>query len=271
MDEIRDGLVEILFEQQPMTVRQVFYQAVTRGMIDKTEREYKGTVVRLLGEMRIGGRVPFGWIADSTRWMRKPNTWSSLEACLKSTAKHYRRSVWDDQDDYIEIWMEKDALAGVMVDVTAEWDVPLMVTRGYASLSFLMSSAETIRETISPTTIYYFGDYDPSGLDIGRNVEKRLREFSERDDLTFERVAVTPEQIDEFNLPTRPTKKTDTRSKNFKGESVELDAIPPDDLRALVRDCIEQHIDHDTHKGLMLVEAEERKILEMFPPTGLAS
>ena len=90
-------------------------------------------------------------------------------------------------------------------------------------------------------------------------------------EIYFERIAVNPDQIEAWNLPTRPTKKTDTRSKSFKGESVELDAIPPDDLREMVRACIEQHIDDDVHADLRLVEAEERKILTAFPTTGASS
>ena len=161
-----------------MTVRQVFYQAVSAGLIAKTEREYKNSIVRLLGKMRILGDIPWGWIADSTRWMRKPQTFSSLEAALERTARTYRRALWDTQPVHVEVWSEKDALAGVLYEETERWDVPLMVTRGYPSLSYLYEAAEAVEAEEKPTFVYYFGDYDPSGLDISRNVEERLREFA---------------------------------------------------------------------------------------------
>ncbi|MGE5756176.1 MAG: hypothetical protein ACM35G_10755, partial [Planctomycetaceae bacterium] len=128
-----------------MTIRQLFYRLVSLGTIAKTEAEYKATVVRLMGEMRRAGDVPFGWIADNTRWMRKPATHSSLNGFLRRSAETYRRAIWDNQDAYVEVWLEKDALAGVLIDVTAPWDVPLMVTRGYASLSYLHGAAEIIQ------------------------------------------------------------------------------------------------------------------------------
>jgi hypothetical protein len=261
MDSIRGAMVEALRQDQPMTVRQLFYRLVSQGVIAKTEAEYKTTVVRLLGEMRRAGEIPFDWIADNTRWMRKPRTYSDLSSVLEHTANTYRRAVWDVQNAYVEIWLEKDALAGVLIDVTAPWDVPLMVTRGYASLSYLHGAAETIRDQGKPAFLYYFGDYDPSGLDITRAVEDGIREFAPDADITFERVAVTEAQIEDLHLPTRPTKTTDSRSKGFAGQSVEVDAIPPGSLRALAEGCITDHINKGEHDRLMRVEKAERKTL----------
>jgi hypothetical protein len=258
---IRDRIRETLERDHPMTVRQLFYRLVSSGAIDKTEREYKQTVGRLVTDMRLSGEIPFGWIADNTRWMRKPSTFASVEAALEETARTYRRRLWDDQDAYVEIWLEKDALAGVLIDVTARWDVPLMVTRGFASLSFLYEAAEAIRSKAKPVHLYYFGDHDPSGLDIPRTVEQRLREFAPDADITFQRVAVTVEQISQLRLPTRPTKKTDSRSKRFEGESVEVDAIEPAMLRKLAEDCIIQHIDQRALAYTKLVEKIEKNTL----------
>src|SRR5579884_1723964 len=142
IEGIKDVLYETLAEDNPMTVRQVFYQLVSRGVIAKTETEYKATVGRLLTDMRRAGEIPFGWIADNTRWMRKPGTYSSMEQALQRTAEAYRRSLWDNQGVYVEVWLEKDALAGVLYRATESWDVPLMVTRGYPSLSYLYDAAE---------------------------------------------------------------------------------------------------------------------------------
>jgi len=195
MAAIRQSIMDVLAEDRPMTVRQVFYRLVSIAVIAKTEAEYKVTICRLLGEMRLADLIPFGWIADNTRWMRKPSTYSSLEQMLRLTAETYRRSIWHEQPVYVEIWCEKDALAGVIYEVTGLYDVPLMVTRGYPSLSYLNTAAEAIRYHCKPTFLYYFGDHDPSGVDISRATEDRLREFAPDADIHFERVAVTPEQV----------------------------------------------------------------------------
>jgi hypothetical protein len=261
MQRIREAIADVLEAEHPATVRQVFYQLVSRGAIAKTEAEYKATVVRLLTDMRLAGEVPFDWISDNTRWMRKPRTFSSVEQALRRTAETYRRSLWDRQAVYVEIWLEKDALAGVLYQITELWDVPLMVTRGYASLSYLHGAAEAIGAQGKPAYIYYFGDHDPSGVDIPRTVEARLREFAPAADIHFERVAVTEQQIRELSLPTRPTKKTDSRSKNFVGESVEVDAIPPTELRRLVDACIVRHVGEQALEVNRVAEESERAIL----------
>jgi hypothetical protein len=258
---VQAALHETLAADPPMTVRQVFYRLVSQGVIDKTEKEYKSTVTRLLSSMRLSGDIPFGWIADNTRWMRKPKSYSSIEQALQRTAEAYRRSLWDDQEVYVEIWLEKDALAGVLYEVTKQWDVPLMVVKGFSSLSYLYEAAQAIKEQEKPAFLYYFGDRDPSGVHIDRNIEKRLREFAPEAEITFERVAVTPEQIRTLRLPTRPTKKSDSRSKGFLGESVEVDAIPPQTLRDLVKKCITQHIGQHALEVMTVVEENERSIL----------
>ncbi len=258
---LREVIRLLLQAEHSMTVRQVFYRLVAEGLIEKTENEYKSTVVRLLGEMRRSGGIPFQWIADNTRWMRKPATYDSLERMLELTAQTYRRSLWTDQPVYVEVWLEKDALAGVVYDITSTYDVPLMVTRGYPSLSFVHSAAEIIAELDRPAYLYYFGDRDPSGVDIPRKVEETLRQLAPEADIAFEVLAVTEQQIRNLNLPTRPTKRSDSRSKGFEGGSVELDAIPPAELRRMVRECIEGHIDVDVLRATERIEAEERATL----------
>jgi hypothetical protein len=195
--------------------------------------------------------------------MRKPITFDSLQAALQITAETYRRSLWAESSDYVEVWIEKDALAGVVVDVTDEFDVPLMVTRGYPSISFVQSAAEAMNARDQLPSVYYLGDYDPSGVDISRKLEEDLHEFTDGI-VEFERIAVTPQQIERWQLPTRPTKKTDTRAKHFRGESVELDAIPAPELRDLVRDAIEDHVDQHQLEVLRIAEAEERRVIEQM-------
>jgi hypothetical protein len=261
---LKAALHDLIADEQPMTVRQAFYRAVVGGLVAKTESEYKATVGRLLTDMRRNGELPFGWLADNTRWMRKPASFSSLDGFLASVASHYRRAVWDTQDVYLEVWLEKDALAGVLYEVTETWDVPLMVTRGYPSLTFLHTAAEAIQAEGKPAWLYYFGDWDPSGVHIPRKVEQDLREFAPATEIHFERVAVNPDQVAAWSLPTRPTKSTDTRSRNFHGESVEVDAIPPMTLRELVEACIQRHVDPDTLALTLRVERAERAILTNF-------
>jgi len=255
------SLHEVVERQQPMTVRQVFYQATVHGLVEKSEAGYR-KVQHTLAEMRRAGFLPYEWIADNTRWQRKPRTFSSIEEALNDTARLYRKDLWHDADAYVEIWLEKDALAGVLLPVTAAYDVPLMVTRGYSSLSFLHGAAEYIGRLDVPTYIYHFGDFDPSGVNAGEKIEQTLREMAPDAEIHFERVAVTTWQIEQFNLPTRPTKITDTRAKGFGDISVELDAIPPGVLRNIAEQAIQRHLPRRQLDIMLIAEAEERKLLK---------
>lgn len=263
---LRDVIVEVVGSDGPMTVRQVFYRMVGLGVIDKSESEYRAVVVRQLTRMRLEGILPWSWITDGTRWMHKSVRYGSVEEALEETRRHYRRDHWRELDEYVEVWLEKDALAGVLFRVTDEWGVPLMVTRGFASLSYVHNAAETIERVGKPTHLYYFGDYDPSGVEIDRNLERRLREFAPCSEIHFERVAVRREQIDEYDLPTRPTKRTANHGRGVHdGESVEVDAIPPATLLGLVRGAIEHHVDHSRVAVLEAAEASERELLGGLP------
>jgi hypothetical protein len=262
MQALRDELLGIVEANAPMTVRQVFYRAVSAGLIAKTENEYRQTICRLLKDMRLEGDLAFSDIVDGTRWMHKPPSFKSLDAAVQSWQAAYRRDLWDAQETYVEVWIEKDALVGVLYPVTKQWDVPLMPTRGYPSLSFLAEAAGDIDLEERPVVIYYIGDHDPSGIDIARNVEERLREFAPDADLTFERLALLPEQIALYDLPTRPTKATDSRSKSWAGgESVEVDALAPEVLRQLVEQAILHHVDHEHLEVTRAVEESERELL----------
>src|SRR5262245_11394257 len=243
-----------------MTVRQVFYQATVRGLVEKAESGY-GKVQTDLTVMRRAGELPYNWLADNTRWQRKPRTFNSIDDALRNTAACYRKALSNEADSYVEIWLEKDALAGVVYPVTSMYDVPLMVARGYASLSFLYSAAEAINELDVPAYIYHLGDFDPSGVNAGEKIEETLRELAPNAEIAFERVAVTPKQIADWDLPTRPTKASDTRAKSFGAISVELDAIEPNRLRSLVQETIELHLPADQFAVLKAAENSERDII----------
>jgi hypothetical protein len=261
MAERFDELFAIISDQYPMTVRQVFYQATVRGIVEKTEAGCT-KVGNALIAMRRSGRLPYTWITDSTRWQRKPLSFSDPAHAIEFTARMYRKALWDDTPTYVEIWIEKDALAGVVLGVTSEYDVPLMSARGYPSLSFLYGAAEAMAEQDRPCFVYQLGDWDPSGVDASRSIRDFFRANSPGRPIAFQRIGVTPEQIDELNLPSRPTKETDTRTKKWTGgDSVELDALPADYLRALVREAIERHMPRRQFDILKVAEKSERQLL----------
>ena len=254
--------------QNPVTVRQLYYRLSTLNEIDKTDAGYK-RIVTICGNMRKEGNLNWSWIVDKTRRISKSRTYSTIEEALEFTAFTYRKALWITQPTLCEIWLEKDALGGVIADITDGYDVPLMATKGYPSLSALHIASEQLRESTEggkKTKIFYFGDYDPSGKDIPRSIESTLRhkEFAPDADFEIIEVAVTEQQITDWELPSRPTKKSDSRSKNFVGESVELDAIEPAQLRRLVRNCIESVIDPFELESLKKIEKAERESIYSY-------
>jgi hypothetical protein len=268
IDAIKRAILDVIREDPPMTVRQVFYQLVSRGIIEKTEAQYQGTVIRLMTDMRIAGELPFSWVIDESRRRRTTRTFDSITDAPDHTARFYRRSALEAADDYVEIWCEKDALSGVLWEITSDYDVPLMVSRGMPSLTFLHGTAQEIQsadERGKSTYIYQFGDWDPSGVLIPKSIESRLDQMCEELDCSppyVERVALTRAHIAEFNLPTRPTKRDgNSHANGFEGESVELDALPPHILRAMVREVIERHISPEMLHSLRVAEASERDLL----------
>ncbi len=266
-----EALVRIVREVRPCTVRQVYYQATVRGVVEKTEAGYD-RVQRALVALRRNQRIEYRAITDNTRWQIRPTTYSNIEQALADTAQLYRRAVWDDVDAYVEFWLEKDALAGVVHPVTDRYDVSLMVARGFSSLSFLHSAGEDIEALDKPAHIYHLGDHDPSGVCAAEKIEESLREFAPSAEIHFERLAVLPEQIKVWKLPSRPTKASDSRAKTFgHAQSVELDAIHPDRLRKLVEDAILQHLPANQLDVLKVAEeVRARRSWTMFAKKAVA-
>lgn len=261
--ERRNALMAIIEDMRPMTVRQVFYQATVRGIVEKAESGYT-KVQTDLTVLRRAGVLRYDWLADNTRWQRKPASYDSVHHALEETARFYRKSLWADADSYVEIWLEKDALSGVVLPITSLYDVPLMVARGYASLSFLHSAADYISSLTVPAYIYHLGDFDPSGVNAGQKIEQTLREMAPEAEIHFERIAVNSDQISAWSLPTRPTKKSDTRSKTFGEISVELDAIEPNLLRSIVEATIQRHLPEEQLTVLRAAEESERELLKIY-------
>jgi hypothetical protein len=258
----RAALYDIVAEQYPMTVRQVFYQATVRGLIEKTEAGYS-KIQWDLTVMRKAGELPYEWIEDGSRSVYKPTSYPNIAAALKDTAESYRKDLWiGGRYPFVEVWVEKDALTNVIYPVTEEYDVPLRPARGYASLSFLHDAASHIDTLDVPAVVFHLGDYDPSGVNAGESIENTLREMAPDALIYFERLAVTREQITDWSLPTRPTKSSDPRAASFGDDiSVELDAIEPNRLRQIVREAIERHMPPEEFKALKQAEARERATL----------
>jgi hypothetical protein len=176
MEERVEFLIDYAEEHGPVTVRQLYYQAAVAGLpgIDKTELAYAKIQSQVL-DLRRGGRLDYGDIADATRWQRKPRTFRSVQAAIEATARTYRRDLWTDADSYVEIWCDKDALAGVIYPVTSKWDVPLMVARGYASETFCYEAVAARNGDDRDYYVYYFGDFDRSGRDAANALKAVCR------------------------------------------------------------------------------------------------
>ena len=228
----------------------------------KTEAGYT-KVQTDLTIMRRAGDLPYDWLADNTRWQRKPSTFGSIQQALEETAKFYRKSLWDGADAYVEIWLEKDALAGVVLPITSMYDVPLMVTRGYASLSFLYSAAEYINKLDVPTHIYHLGDFDPSGVNAGEKIEETLIELAPAAEIYFKRIAVTPEQIEgsRVSLPGRP--KPPTKGQRSLAATFRSSSMPsnPTWCAASSRNGFERHLPPEQFRILKAAEESERLLL----------
>jgi hypothetical protein len=259
LDELHNAILTVCQEDHPLSVRGVFYRVMSAGAVEKSEKAC-AAVQREVLKIRRSGVLPYEWIADSTRWQVKRPSWDTAKDALDDAVASYRRALWRDQGVYVEVWSEKDAIASIVSPITNKWDVPLMIARGFASESFLWSTANTIRqhdEDGDQVVIYQLGDHDPSGIAAWEHVQTRLRDFAPGVDIEFERLAVTESQIAAYDLQTRPTKITDSRAKNFIGESVEVDAIPSRLLRRIVENAIDSWIDDDALAATKMVEEQE--------------
>lgn len=267
---LRDWIINELVPRFPrMTVRQVFYQCASVAMlVDKTEDGYR-IVQRQVLAMRHERELAWSFIADGTRWMRKPNTWESLDTYMDVMFRDYRRDLWQAQNVRIEIWLEKDALADTITDTCNSWDVPLMVSRGQSSATFLYNAAKVAQEAYEDhgivTHIYTLYDHDAAGvLRMHPTIARDLPAFA-KVPVFVTPLAVTMEQITEWNLPVRPPKprkpgkKGDPQASQWGNRpNVELDAIDPTRLNALVENAIVSHIDAHRWEVEEAIEAEEK-------------
>jgi len=269
-----DESVVILNEQQPMTLRQLYYQLVSRQALKNRISEYK-KLCRVIRDARKDGSIPWDWLEDRLRRPREVAMWDNLQEVLEDVKNSYRLNVWRFQSTYIEIWLEKDALSGVFETILQDYGVTLNVGRGYDGWSSIYEAARRLMGQAQPPEILYFGDFDPSGEDMMRSLEERLLFFYDTPETravfpTFTKCALTPEDIARYNLPPDPAKRSDTRAAAFIEQhgdvSVELDALPAAVLRDRIRTEIETRLNLealDECRRLQAVhEAEMLRIID---------
>lgn len=250
---------------RPQTVRQLYYRLVAYSLIPKTEAGYRQVQQQVL-RMRRDGFLRYDDIADQTRVDMRVNSYADLTDYAAVTAKAYRRAIWLDQGIKVFVWCEKLALAGVLYDVTARWDVPLLIGRGFNSESFLWTVANDMRADDRPSHVYYFADYDKPGQDAMQHARDRLTDFGA--DFTLHQAALTAEQLERYNVTTRKSKHP-----SWGKIAAELDALPAQTLRDICRNCIEQHIDEYRLEMTLRTEQLEREALHaaMAPLSGTST
>jgi hypothetical protein len=243
---IKQAMVELIEQYRPLINRQLFYLMVVRGLIRKTQGDYKEIVCKYSVELRRSGTVGWDDITDETRSSRVVEVYSSMSANLWLAAYQYAHDIWEDMPVRVQFWVESTSAAGLIVDAANKWRVATFPSRGYSSHTFLHDAAiamqeMTVRHKVC-THVYVFGDYDPSGKDIIRFTRDTLLEYGPRAAVEFHHVAVTTDQIEEWDLPTAPPKKDDSRTAKFGDtRTVELEAISPEKFRELVEGCVTQH------------------------------
>ncbi len=260
-----EALTAIVQEQQPMSVRGAFYQAEVKELVPKDERGYDVVQRRLL-VLRRAKVIPYGWITDGTRMVQRRGRWDGLAAFASHAARFYRRDYWATSDVRAEVWIEKDALSGVIYPVVVdEWGLELFVARGFSSETYLHNAGENIAADGRPTFVYVLGDFDPSGQCAAGKIMELLPRFAGDVEVHVEQLAVNFDQIKSLNLPTRAVKMSDSRSPKFVEKygpiSCELDAIPPKQLRSMVGQAIARHADTSAIDQLKMIEKSERQAL----------
>lgn len=233
-----------------LTVRQLYYQLVARGHIENSEHSYKRTT-GIVNDARMAGLMDWDAIEDRTREFIKRPRWDSGSDVLDTAAKMFHMDMWVNQKVRVFVIVEKEALEGVLESVCRKWDVPLLAARGYPSGTVLREFA--VEEMIpayqkdQASVIFHLGDHDPSGIDMTRDLEERIKVFAETEDFLLRRIALTMDQIQEQRPPPNPAKKFDPRFRSYfrdyGKESWELDALSPTYISKLVEKFIRKICD----------------------------
>lgn len=245
-----------------LSLRQLYYQLVSRNIVPNTEKSYKN-VGNLVSDARLAGLIDWDMIKDRGREMIKNPHWDDPADFLTSVAPQYRFNLWHDQDSYVEVMVEKQALEGVLQPVCRELDIPFTANKGYSSSSTMYEGSKRFIEQArlgKKLFIIYLGDHDPSGIDMTRDVLERFDLFvktsmgrvdeiglNELPAVDVKRVALNMNQVRELNPPENPAKTTDSRSADyiarFGESSWELDAIEPRMLASIVTTAVRRLMD----------------------------
>lgn len=249
-----------------LTLRQLYYQFVSRDLIGNNMREYKN-LGNIINEGRLAGLIDWDAIVDRTRNLSELPHWADPSNIISACASQFRIDKWDRQPRRIEVWIEKDALVGVIEKVCQDLQVAFFSCRGYTSQSEMWSAAMRLKEYASQDKkplVLHFGDHDPSGIDMTRDIRSRLEEFAGHD-IELRRLALNMPQIEEYNPPPNPVKLTDSRCEGYKkehgDESWELDALEPRVLATLIRDEIMGERDADLWAQAVEEEEEHKRLL----------
>jgi len=250
LETIEKVVLDYLSEGYSLTLRQLYYQLVSKNIISNSESEYK-KIGRILKDARMAGIIDWDAIEDHGRIPNIPTQFDNLDELFVAAVNSYHVNRWVDQPYYVEVWCEKDALTSILEPITRKYQVPLIIDRGYSSVTAMQKASVRIHnneyrnDKWKHPYILYLGDHDPSGLDMERDIEDRLREF--RCEPTIIRVALTTEQTEKYQLPPNPAKITDPRAKEyfeeFGNESWELDALEPSLLSSMLESEIRNLLD----------------------------
>lgn len=264
-----DILNEYARQGYRLTLRQLYYQCVSRGLIPNTPREYKN-LGSIINDARLAGLIDWSHIEDRTRNLVSNNHWDGPADIVSACASQFQLEKWADQQTRVEVWIEKEALAGIFEGVCTRLDVPYFCCRGYTSQSEMWGGAMRMKGYIDAgqdVLILHFGDHDPSGIDMTRDIEDRVRLFlgDQADHFTLKRIALNMPQIKEYNPPPNPAKDSDSRHTGYFAEygdeSWELDALEPAVLVALVEREVTRVRDEEEWADAVIREAEARRAL----------
>lgn len=250
-----------------LTLRQLYYQFVSRDYLPNTVQSYKN-LGGIINDARLAGMIDWHAITDRTRNLASLLHFDDAAHRIKHATDAFRIDKWKTQTQYIEAWIEKEALAGVFEVVCQELDIPFFACRGYTSQSEMWSAAMRLRRKArdgKDCLILHFGDHDPSGIDMTRDITDRLDMFGAN--VCVERIALNMPQIEEYNPPPNPAKETDSRFEvymaNYGDESWELDALEPQVLSDLVRDKVSERLDQDAWDAALQEEREQHDLLRL--------
>jgi hypothetical protein len=253
-----------------LTLRQLYYQFVARGYITNNLKSYK-RLGEIIGDARMNGDIDWDAIEDRGRNLRGVTHWDSPQEIISNSALGYFRDKWADQPQMVEVWVEKEALLGVFERVCYQLDIPVFACKGYTSLSEMKVAGDRIVERYEErgqdTVVLHFGDHDPSGIDMTRDIQTRLDIFTRQTGIVqVQRLALTMRQVEEWNPPPNPAKISDPRAfgyiSRYGKSSWELDALRPQVLADLVEEQVDKYRDEDLWKDAKSQEETERKLLQ---------